>query len=90
INEQDHYTALKEKSIAGAGLDVQVNEPPKQPSPFAELDNVVLTPHSAYYSVEALRALRVKGAEEIARALKGGEAKNWVNRKGFVVNPARK
>ncbi len=90
VNEADLYTALKEKIIAGAGLDVQVSEPPKQPSPFAELDNVVLTPHIGYYSVESMRALRVKGAEEIARVLKGGEAKNWVNRKGFVPNSGRR
>ncbi|MCD8351410.1 MAG: C-terminal binding protein [Planctomycetaceae bacterium] len=84
VNEADLYTALKEGVIAGAGLDVQVNEPPHQPSPFNELPNIVLTPHTAYYSTASDRALRIKGAEEIARTFLEGRPKAWVNQQGFV------
>lgn len=84
INEADLYTALKEKIIAGAGLDVRVSEPPKQPDPLAELDNIVMTPHIGYYSVEADQSLRVKGAEEIAAAFLEGKPKHWVNQKGVA------
>ena len=84
INEPDLYFALKTKIIAAAGLDVQVNEPPKQPSPFAELDNVILTPHIAFYSIDAHESQRVKAAEEITRTLLEGRPKFWVNRENFV------
>lgn len=84
VNEADLHAALKEGVIAGAGLDVQVNEPPIQPSPFNELENVVLTPHTAYYSIAADKALRVKGAEEIARTFLEGRPKAWVNQDGFI------
>lgn len=84
VNEAALALALKEKVIAGAGLDVQVNEPPTQPSPFNELDNVVLTPHTAYYSTAADTALRVKSAEEIARTFLEGRPKAWVNKEGFA------
>lgn len=84
VNEDDLCRALKEGIIAGAALDVQVHEPPRQPSPFNELDNVVLTPHIGYSSTDSDRALRIKAAEEIARALTGREILHWVNRKGFI------
>ncbi len=84
VDEADLYTALKEGVIAGAGLDVQVNEPPHQPSPFNELPNIVLTPHTAYYSTASDRALRILGAEAIAATFLEGRPKSWVNQEGFV------
>jgi glyoxylate/hydroxypyruvate/2-ketogluconate reductase len=71
--------ALKEKRIAGAGLDVFENEPALNPD-FLKLDNVVLTPHIG----SATRATRMRMAELAAHnfriALEGGEPPNWVNR----------
>ncbi|MDR1520154.1 MAG: C-terminal binding protein [Planctomycetota bacterium] len=84
VNEADLAEALRNGTIAGAGLDVQLQEPPKQPSPFNGLDNVVLTPHTAYYSAAADKALRVLGAEAIADAFQKGRPASWVNRNGFV------
>ncbi|MFN8526662.1 MAG: phosphoglycerate dehydrogenase [Chloroflexota bacterium] len=46
VDEHALYVALKSGQIAGAGLDARRDEPPTEP-PFNELDNVVLTPHSA-------------------------------------------
>jgi D-3-phosphoglycerate dehydrogenase len=84
VNETDLVEALRNGTIAGAGLDVQLQEPPKQPSPFNCLDNVVLTPHTAYYSAAADKALRVLGAEAIADTFQKGRPASWVNQDGFV------
>ena len=72
--------ALKEGAIAGAGLDVLADEPPQLPSELAALDNVIITPHAAFYSEESNEELRVKSAREIARALTEGQPLHWVNR----------
>lgn len=47
VNEEDLTWALKEGIIAGAGLDVLDEEPPKPDNPLFQLDNVVHTPHVA-------------------------------------------
>lgn len=81
IDENDLYAALKEGIIAGAGLDVLENEPPARPFPLAELDNIILTPHAAFYSEESEPDLRRKAAQEVVRTLKEGKPKHWVNKK---------
>jgi len=45
VNEDDLYEALKEKRIAGAALDVLIEEPINPNHPFLELQNLVITPH---------------------------------------------
>lgn len=57
VNEKDLITALKKKSIAGAGIDVFSKEPLPKTSEFRKLENVVLTPHTAFYTKEALKRL---------------------------------
>ena len=47
VNETALISALQQKTIAGAGLDVLVYEPPRPDNPLLELDNVVLSPHIA-------------------------------------------
>jgi len=81
IDEKDLYIALKEGVIAGAGIDVLENEPPAHPFPLAELDNIILTPHAAFYSEESEPELRRKAAQEVVRTLKEGRPKHWVNKK---------
>lgn len=54
INELDLITALEQKKIAGAGLDVFAQEPINNSNRLLKLDNVVLTPHVAYKTEEAL------------------------------------
>ncbi len=81
VNENDLYEALSNKVIAGAALDVLNTEPPKMPFPLAELENVILTPHAAFVSEDAIPELRRKAAQEIVRTLTEGKPKFWVNRK---------
>lgn len=55
IESEALYESLKNKKIAGAGLDVFDIEPPlDRGNPLFELDNVLLTPHTAFYTKEAL------------------------------------
>jgi len=83
INEQDLYEALVNNTIAGAGLDVLNEEPPTFPIKLAELDNVILTPHAAFYSEEAMPELRKRAVQEVIRTLTEGQPKNWVNKNSF-------
>jgi D-3-phosphoglycerate dehydrogenase len=62
--------ALKSGQISYAALDVLENEPIIDEE-LIQLDNVLLTPHAAWYSQESERSLREKGIEDILRVLKG-------------------
>lgn len=79
IDEAALEEALQEGWIGGAALDVLVVEPPPSGNPFAQHENVVLTPHAAWYSETAVRDLLRKGAEEVVRVLQGGRPKALVN-----------
>jgi len=63
--------ALREKWIAGAALDVQEAEPMPGGHPLAGLDNVILAPHSGWYSEGSIVELKRKVATSIRRALEG-------------------
>ena len=52
VRTDDLINALKEGLIAGAGLDVHEGEPPQEKHGFLDMDNVVCTPHFAWYSEE--------------------------------------
>ena len=71
VDEKALYEALKEKKIAGAALDVFSSEPPSRDDPLFELDNVILTPHIAGYSRDALLASGTMVAESIVAAISG-------------------
>jgi D-3-phosphoglycerate dehydrogenase len=80
------YQALREGWIAAAGLDDVEEEPAKQrhwspqDNPLFTLDNVIVTPHSAYYSEESIHMAREVAASEVARVLTGQRPVNPVNR----------
>ncbi len=80
VNERALYEALKGGWIAGAALDVYEKEPPDRDNPLFKLDNVVLTPHVAWYTEEALKRLKRSVAEEAIRMLNGMPPKNLVNK----------
>ena len=78
------YRALKEGWIAGAGLDDIEEGPAKQrdwkpTNALFSLDNVIITPHAAYYSEEAIRTVRDFAAREVARVLTGKPPLSPVN-----------
>jgi D-3-phosphoglycerate dehydrogenase len=70
--------ALKSGQVAGAALDVFTVEPLKD-SPFAGLDNVILTPHVAGSTAEAQEAVGIQIARQVRDYLKLGVVQNAVN-----------
>ncbi len=70
--------ALKSGQVAGAALDVYAVEPPKD-SPYAALDNVILTPHIAGSTNEAQEAVGIQIARQVRDYLKLGVVQNAVN-----------
>jgi len=80
INEQDLLDALLAKEIAGAALDVLETEPIHHDHPLLSLDNVIITPHTAWYSEEAMIELRTKTAQNIVDVLENKQISYLVNK----------
>jgi len=83
VNEADLYRGLKDKVIAGAGIDVFENEPPSD-SPLLELENVVLTPHTAAFTFEGLNNMSVGVVEQLIEYYQGGRPAHTVNPEVFA------
>ena len=78
INEKALVKALKNKEIAGAGLDVYENEP-KMTKGLAELNNTVLTPHTASASFGTRTKMALTAVENAVRVIKGKKPLHVVN-----------
>jgi D-3-phosphoglycerate dehydrogenase len=78
IDEAALAEALDAGQIGGAALDVMSQEPPP-PSPLFGRDNVIITPHTSFYSEESLVELQVKAAQEVVSVLSGKSPRNPVN-----------
>ena len=70
--------ALEAGELAGAGLDVLPEEPPES-SPLIDRDDVILTPHVAWYSEDSLAELRRTVTEDVIGVLGGDDPMNLVN-----------
>lgn len=79
--------ALESGHLGGAGIDVLATEPATTRQRIVQLwqaerrppVNLILTPHTAYYSEAAIEEIRVKSAQEVARALRNEPLKNPVH-----------
>ena len=71
VDEAAMIKALRENKMAGAGLDVFENEPPKPDNPLFKMDNVVVTPHCASWTTDAFKNLRKSVGAEAAEILNG-------------------
>ncbi len=71
VDEAALLHALKNKEIAGAGLDVVEHEPLTADNPLLKLDNFSISPHSAWYSEQSALELKRKAAKEAVRFIKG-------------------
>lgn len=75
VNEKDLYDALVSGQIAAAALDVTEKEPIDADNPLLKLDNVIITPHIGMYSKEAINAVSLICAENVASMFQGKELK---------------
>jgi len=83
IDEAALVNALKNKQIAGAGLDVYEEEPRLKPG-LAELNNVVLAPHLGSATIETRTKMAIMAAENIIAVLNKQKPKNCVNPEVFT------
>ena len=77
VDEQALLEALKKEDIFAAGIDVWENEPNLTPG-LAELENIVITPHTASATIETRENMSKVAAENIISALKGEKPSNLV------------
>jgi D-3-phosphoglycerate dehydrogenase/C-terminal binding protein len=80
--------AIERGHLLGAGIDVLEKEPPRDDDPLLQAwrdpkhpahDRLILNPHSAFYTEEGLRDMRVKGSGNVRRVLLGEAPRNVVN-----------
>lgn len=81
VNERDLYEALKNHTIRSAAVDVYSDEPIKADNQLLSLDNIILSPHSAALSQEAMERMSSQGAEGIISILKNEKPKWCCNYK---------
>ncbi len=79
VNEAELIIALQKRVIAGAGLDVFVQEPPAKDNPLFQLNNVILTPHNAALTKECAIRTAIHAAMGIDAVLSGRKPKWPVN-----------
>jgi D-3-phosphoglycerate dehydrogenase len=81
VDERALFRALTEGWIAGAAVDVLAQEPPPPDHPLLSLDNIIVTPHAAFYSERSIQGLRRRATREVVRVLQGLEPASPVNRR---------
>jgi D-3-phosphoglycerate dehydrogenase len=79
IDEGALFIALRDGLIAGAGLDVMVDNVPSQDHPLLSLDNIIITPHVAFFSQESTLELEQRAAAAVVSVMKGEMPENLVN-----------
>ena len=79
IDEEALYAALANGVIAGAGLDVMVDNVPSREHPLLALENVIITPHVAFFSQESTLELEQRAAAEVVKVMHGEMPDNLVN-----------
>ena len=90
VDEAALARALREGRLAGAALDVFEEEPLAADSPLRRLDNVILTPHAAYFSSPAVAQVPERCGEEIARVLLKERPLNVVNPEVYAPGRVRR
>ena len=92
VDEEALYHALVAGEISGAGLDVVEDQSPSLDHRLLQLENVIATPHTAFFSQEAVLELEQRAAREVSLVLQGRMPDNLVNpevlrRPNFRVGP---
>jgi len=79
VEELDLIQALKDGIIAGAGIDVLEKEPPAVDNPLFAMDNVIITPHNASMTKDAMDIMGEDAAQSIMEVMSGNKPKWKVN-----------
>lgn len=79
IDEEALAVALQSGHIAGAGLDVVEPTPPDPNSALLSQENVIITPHTAFFSQASTLELEQRTAAEVVRVLNGETPENLIN-----------
>lgn len=79
IDEFALADALSSGHIGGAGLDVMEPAPPAAGHPLLKQENVIITPHTAFFSQASTLELETRTAKEVIRVVNGGEPENFIN-----------
>jgi D-3-phosphoglycerate dehydrogenase len=79
VDEDALLDAVHSERIAGAALDVLTVEPPAPDYALLHDERIIVTPHYAWYSEAANHDVRVRGAEEVVRVLRGERPRNPAN-----------
>jgi D-3-phosphoglycerate dehydrogenase len=87
VDESALINALKTRKIAGAGLDVLSQEPPETQNPLLSMPNVIVSPHSAFISHEALTELGAMSTKAIIDTLEGRVPENVLNPEVLTKKP---
>ncbi len=90
VDERALTAALREKRLAGAALDVWEEEPVVADNPLLKMDNVIATPHAAYFSTAAVAQIPGRCGEEVARVLGGQRPLNVVNPEIYAPGAVRR
>ena len=90
VDEQALARALRDERLAGAALDVWETEPLAADNPLLKMDNVIATPHAAYFSSAAVAQVPRRCGEEVARVLAGQRPLNVVNPEIYAPGAARR
>ena len=79
IDEDALAESLASGHTAGAGLDVVEPTPPDPASALLQQENVIITPHTAFFSQASTLELEQRTAQEVVRVLKGEKPENLIN-----------
>jgi D-3-phosphoglycerate dehydrogenase len=90
VDERALARALEEKRLAGAALDVWEREPVAADNPLLKLENVIATPHAAYFSSAAVAQVPRRCGEEVARVLTGQRPLHVVNPEVYAAGAVRR
>jgi D-3-phosphoglycerate dehydrogenase len=90
VDEPALIQALRDRRLAGAALDVWEDEPLPPDSPLLAMDNVIATPHAAYFSSPAVAQIPRRCGEEIARVLTRERPLNVVNPEVYAAGRSRR